>query len=85
MQITVISDFTKEECITCGVFFFMPNTTHSWKKRKKEEFYCPNGHSMAYTESEEDKLRRQLRLKDETIATLETKLRAKPKTTRKKK
>lgn len=46
------------ECYSCGVLF-----ASNILPRRREDggtFYCPNGHGQSYTESEADKLRKQL-------------------------
>jgi len=57
-----------EECIECGVKFGMTKTLHTWKKDHKKTFYCPNGHNMAYTESEADRLLKIIADKDRSLA-----------------
>lgn len=66
-------DYSKEECIHCGVAFYFPTTCKDFKKKKKETFYCPNGHSMVYTKSIEDDLREELAKKNIEIAMLNRK------------
>ena len=58
--------YDNENCITCGIVFWLPA---AFKKRKQSDmttFYCPNGHSMVYSgESDRAKIER---LKDELAA-----------------
>ena len=53
----------------------MTDTMHARRKADGESFFCPNGHSAAYKETEADKLRRErdrltqrLAEKDDAIA-----------------
>ncbi len=49
------------ECANCGTPFTM--TAFLEEKRRKDagSFYCPNGHVLTFGESEESKLKRQLK------------------------
>ena len=47
-------------CCSCGVVFAMPERMLDERRRDKANFYCPNGHSLAYSKSTEQKLREQL-------------------------
>lgn len=68
--------FEEQDCINCGVRFGVPYGYTERRRQDKKSFYCPNGHSMAYTESEADRLRRERdRLKQDT-ARLEDERRA---------
>lgn len=49
-----------QECITCGVVFCVTQNFDARRRQDKASFYCPNGHSQAYTVSEADKLRKAL-------------------------
>jgi hypothetical protein len=63
-----VTTFAEEQCITCGVQFgVVPIFQKTCKDLgPKKSFFCPNGHSMVYRESEPDKLRRERdRLKQE--------------------
>ena len=69
--IQVSVEMVTEECCNCGVIFAM---TRDFKDEKlkyrndhnRRSFYCPNGHSQFYLgETEEQKLKRQLREKVE--------------------
>jgi hypothetical protein len=63
------------QCVRCGCIFGVPSGYLDGRRLDKESFYCPNGHSMSYNDSEADKLRRerdrlkqQLAEKDDMIA-----------------
>lgn len=46
-------------CWRCDVIYGMSETMHERRKADGESFFCPNGHSAAYKETEADKLRRE--------------------------
>lgn len=56
-----------EVCYKCGIHFAMPSDFKASRRRDKECFFCPNGHSQAYVESEADRLRKQLAEKEKEI------------------
>lgn len=48
------------DCADCGVIFAI---TDDYEERRREDgkgFYCPNGHSLSYLETETDRLRKAL-------------------------
>lgn len=55
-----MEDATTTTCAACGVKFCMP--AHLFKKVKEtgQEFFCPNGHSLVFKPSENDRLRKQV-------------------------
>lgn len=58
--------FEKHSCIKCSVIWGLPLGYTAQRRKDKATFYCPNGHHMAYVESEADQLRRERdRLKQE--------------------
>jgi len=63
------TELITETCITCGVLFALPTELQAHRTQNKLSFYCPNGHSMAYTESEADRLKRLLKNAESTAAT----------------
>src|SRR3990167_5952140 len=56
-----------ETCASCGIEFAMPANLRNSRKRDLALFYCPNGHSQAYTESEADRLTRDLAAAEQRI------------------
>ena len=49
-------------CISCGVCsipFAMPENHHARTQQTGSWFWCPNGHKIHYTESENERLRRE--------------------------
>jgi hypothetical protein len=60
LHLTEAVTFEREDCITCGVVFFVPAQFKAQRRNDAKSFYCPSGHSMVYREGEADKLRKQL-------------------------
>jgi hypothetical protein len=47
-----------EECYLCGIAFGMPSDYKEVRLRKRDTFYCPNGHGQHYTgKTDAEKLR----------------------------
>jgi hypothetical protein len=57
-----------QTCIECGVYFGMAKDLDSQRRKNQQGFYCPNGHSQAYSESEADRLRKQLGQEQQRVA-----------------
>lgn len=58
-----------QTCISCGVHFGIPKQLDAQLRSNHNGFYCPNGHKQFYTaESEAEKLRRELRRKEQEVA-----------------
>lgn len=57
---TSVETFSRENCGTCGVTWFVPEGFIEGRRRNGQLFYCPNGHSWTYTETREQKLQKQL-------------------------
>lgn len=47
-------------CYKCGIEFAGPSDFVTGKMQKGGDFFCPNGHSQHYTETENTKLTKQL-------------------------
>lgn len=54
-----MATMTRICCGECGIEFDVPETWRAARQESKDTFYCPNGHSRVYLESEADKLRRE--------------------------
>lgn len=67
-------DFENQPCPECGVRFGVPVGFTENRRKDKRSFYCPNGHSMSYTESVEEKLRRERNRLKQDQARLEQEL-----------
>lgn len=59
----VTKNFTEKVCGTCGVYFFIPDVIEDECHRTGRCWYCPNGHGRHYTESIEQKLQKEIRLR----------------------
>lgn len=51
--------FVSIRCWRCDVVYGMSETMHERRKKDGESFFCPNGHSAAYKETEADRMRRE--------------------------
>ncbi len=49
-----------EDCCNCGVVFAMPDSMQRRVQANGAYFYCPNGHPQHYTESDVQRLEKQL-------------------------
>ena len=56
-------------CAACGVQFCVPTNLHKKLRETGESFYCPNGHSLSFKPSENDKLRREVQRLTRTLDT----------------
>lgn len=60
MNVSLSTDFERQDCISCGVTFFIPVVLGNNLRDSKNNFYCPNGHPQAYVKSRAEKLQEQL-------------------------
>lgn len=51
------------ECGVCGIQFAMPRTMYDKARKDGSWFYCPNGHNVHYSETENDQLKKELAAK----------------------
>lgn len=58
--IVVKTSLNALDCSHCGVVFGITDDYEERRRADKANFYCPNGHSQAYGESEADRLRKEL-------------------------
>jgi hypothetical protein len=59
LTVTTDIELETEECSECGIVFAMPARFRQERERKKDDFYCPAGHSQAYQGvAQAEKLRR---------------------------
>lgn len=56
-----------ETCFRCGIVFAVPAYFRKMRLDDKQSFWCPNGHSQAYVQSEADRLREQLQRSSESL------------------
>jgi hypothetical protein len=47
------------DCPTCGVIFGVDSTYDARRSADGANFYCPNRHSLSYTETEADRLKKE--------------------------
>lgn len=59
-QKIVSVEMTETSCRVCGICFIIPASFNQDKRENGTLFYCPNGHSLAYYESETEKYKRLL-------------------------
>ena len=64
----VVFDEYWQRCISCGVWFGVDKYLDAERRNSKNYFYCPNGHSQAYRESEAERLRKQLQQEQQKSA-----------------
>lgn len=48
------------DCPVCAVVFAMPKAMEKDRRENGQSFFCPNGHSLSFRETEADRLRKQL-------------------------
>jgi hypothetical protein len=58
ISLTTLETFEVIECAACGVPFAITKRFNDGRRESKEQFYCPNGHTLSYKESPADLLRR---------------------------
>lgn len=60
--ITAETTIEPETCASCGIIFGLGAVFMQKRRNDHKGFYCPNGHSLSYSqESEAERLRRQLK------------------------
>src|ERR1700740_3233245 len=55
-------------CSACGTFFAVEATVRQMWQRDGKTFYCPNGHSQVYRESDVQRLQKQLKAEQDALA-----------------
>lgn len=71
MEISIQSNIRMElhTCINCGIHFALPAMLDNQLRQNHNNFFCPHGHPQHYGgESEAEKLRRELRRKEQELA-----------------
>ena len=59
--------FESIACSKCGILFAVDAQVRAVWKRDGTTFTCPNGHGQSYTETEAQKLKKQLEIKDKEL------------------
>lgn len=57
-----------QSCVSCGIHFAAPEHFLNKRRQSGGTFYCPNGHSLSWTETEIDRLKKQVKQKDDALA-----------------
>lgn len=61
-----MNDLYIQDCCTCFMRFAVPKSFDAARRKDGKSFFCPAGHSQSYTDSENDRIRRERdRLKQE--------------------
>lgn len=67
MNIQTNIELEVTECCVCTVRFAVPDTLMAHRRRHAGSIYCPNGHCIGWSESDADKLRKQLEEKQREL------------------
>lgn len=54
-----MAEMVHMNCGECGIEFTVPEHFNAERKKTGKGWYCPNGHSRVYKESDADKFRRE--------------------------
>ncbi|MFA9478537.1 hypothetical protein ACERK3_09535 [Phycisphaerales bacterium AB-hyl4] len=71
MQIAENIEMEARCCPSCGIQYAGPVRFFESRREQGGSWYCPNGHSLSFTETEADRLKRQLNTKTRRIEHLE--------------
>lgn len=58
------TDLEVTDCPSCGVDFALPARLLRERREKGGSFWCPNGHSLSFTDTELEKLRKRTKSLD---------------------
>ena len=67
-QIALQQDFRMMICPTCGIAYCTPERFMTERQTEGGNWYCPNGHSLQFRETETSKLRKQIESKEFQLA-----------------
>ena len=59
-NVPLLCTFEAMTCCKCGISFAVDGQVRRRWQEKGESFYCPNGHSQHYTETDIQRLKKQL-------------------------
>jgi DNA repair exonuclease SbcCD ATPase subunit len=76
-RVLVSVDIQPMTCPSCGVHYGLDETYRERRRDDAKNWYCPNGHSLSYRETEADRLRRQLGEAQQHLTNVEFQLRRK--------
>lgn len=57
---SLVLDYCAESCCECGIGFAVDSSVQRRWRASGDAFYCPNGHRQRYTQSEVQRLGKQL-------------------------
>lgn len=60
--------FLVTDCASCGVVFAIAENLYDRRRADKGTFYCPNGHTMTFGESDADRERKRADLLERRLA-----------------
>lgn len=55
-------------CPTCGVTYAVPERLVEDRRERGGSWYCPNGHTLSFTETEADRLRKEAKRLERKLA-----------------
>ena len=58
-SLNILTIYTVIDCPACGVLFAITEELEERRRKDGKSFYCPNGHSMSYGNSDTEKLRKE--------------------------
>lgn len=68
------ADMRRLVCPSCGCIYCIPEKMVSSRKEQGGNWYCPNGHTSSFCETELDSLKKQLQEETEQALRLDTEL-----------
>jgi hypothetical protein len=60
-------DFEHTTCRDCGVEYWLPALFLEYRREKGGTWYCPNGHSWSFTETEVARLKKLVEAKEREV------------------
>jgi hypothetical protein len=54
-------------CGECGITFYVPSRWRMSRRNEGGTFHCPNGHPRVYRETENERLRKQLAVREQEL------------------
>jgi hypothetical protein len=75
VDVLVTTRLSTLTCGNCHIPFAIPDAMHLRVKQNGAGFWCPNGHNISYSKTENARLREQLERERRTVANLSDDLR----------
>jgi hypothetical protein len=66
--LTITNNLIVTDCAACGVVFAITEEFRASRQKDGKTFYCPNGHTLHYSESEAERLRKKLERTEQQLA-----------------